>query len=328
MIVAVYVVVARAFPDSLHPRVFAALSAAWVVPALVGPAIAGVVTSAFGWRWVFGGIAPLAVGGAAMLIPVLRDMPAGTPSTAPASYGLVTGVLLAGGLGLLQAAAEVVNWWSIPLLVAGAALGLPQLVRLWPAGALRLHPGLPSVTVLRGILTCAFFGAEAYLPLTLTRVHGGTAKVVGIPLTVAALGWAAGSWWQGRTRRSRTLLLEVGFGLVAVGIALLVVVAQPQPSMWLAVPIWTIAGTGMGVAMPTISVLLIELSPADEQGANSAALQISDIVGSVTGIAAAGALVTALGLHRITTAVTAADAALAGVAVLGVLTAHRVSTRR
>jgi MFS family permease len=113
-----------------------------------------------------------------------------------------------------------------------------------------------------------------------------------------------------------------------VGIALLVVVAQPQPSMWLAVPIWTIAGTGMGVAMPTISVLLIELSPDDEQGANSAALQISDIVGSVTGIAAAGALVTALGLHRITTAVTAADAALAGVAVLGVLTAHRVSTRR
>jgi MFS family permease len=323
MIVAVYVVVARAFPEALHPRVFAALSAAWVVPALVGPAIAGVVTSAFGWRWVFGGIAPLAIGGAAMLVPVLRRMPPGALSTTPPGYGIVTGVLLAGGLGLLQAAAEVVGWWSLPMLVAGVALGLPPLVRLLPGGALRLARGLPSVTVLRGVLTCAFFGAEAYLPLTLTRVHGGTPRVVGIPLTLGAIGWSTGSWWQGRTRRSRTFLLQAGFGLVAVGIALLLVVAQPAVSMWVAVPIWTVAGAGMGMAMPTISVLLIELSPEAEQGANSAALQVADMVGSIIGIAAAGALVTALNLHHITTAVTIADAALAGVALVGAVAARR-----
>lgn len=323
MIVAVYVVVARAFPDSLHPRVFAALSAAWVVPALVGPAIAGVVTSAFGWRWVFGGIAPLAVGGAAMLLPVLREMPAAPVGAGRRGYGIGAGVLLAGGLGLLQAAAEAVDWWSLPMLVAGVTLGLPQLLRVLPRGSLTLTRGLPTVTVLRGILTCAFFGAEAYLPLTLTRVHGGTARVVGIPLTVGALGWSAGSWWQGRTSRSRVQLLEVGFGLVATGIALLVIVAQPGASMWLAIPIWTLAGAGMGTAIPTISVLLIELSPDEDQGANSAAMQVSDVVGSIIGIAAAGALVTALGLHRITTAVTIGNAGLAGVAILGAFAARR-----
>jgi len=121
-------------------------------------------------------------------------------------------------------------------------------------------------------------------------------------------------------------LMSVGLLLVAIGNGVLIIVAQPSVSLWLAVPIWTVAGLGMGIVMPTISVLQLELSPDDQQGANSAALQISDMVGSIVGIAAAGALVTGFGLHRITTAVTIADLALAGVAVLGALAAPRART--
>ena len=200
------------------------------------------------------------------------------------------------------------------MLVGGIAIGFVPLRQLLPVGALRLSRGLPSVIILRGILTCAFFGAEAYLPLTLTRQHHGTPRVVGVPLTLAALGWSAGSWWQGRRRSDQVSLLRAGFALVAVGVALLTVIASPAVSIWLAVPIWAVAGTGMGLAMPTISVLMLELSPAASQGTNSAALQISDMVGSIVGIAAAGAMVTALSLDRIRSAVTIADLVLAGVA--------------
>src|SRR4051794_25947199 len=104
MIVAAYVVVARAFPDAMHPRVFGVLSAAWVVPSLVGPALAGVVASSLSWRWVFAGIAPLAVGGAALLIPVLRAIPPMRHESASAPPGIGRGILLAAGLGLIQAA--------------------------------------------------------------------------------------------------------------------------------------------------------------------------------------------------------------------------------
>jgi MFS family permease len=324
MIVAAYVVVARAFPDAMHPKVFGALSAAWVVPSLVGPALAGLVASAFSWRWVFAGIAPLAVGGAALLVPVLRQIPASEPAETASRYGLIRGFRLAAGLGLMQAAAEASNWWSVPLLLGGVAIGLGPLRQLLPAGALRLAPGLPAVIALRGILTCSFFGAEAYLPLTLTRLHGGTAREVGIPLTLAALGWSTGSWWQGRRRQSPVTLLRAGFAIVAVGVALLTVVAIPSVSLWLAIPIWALAGAGMGVAMPTLSVLVLELSPAARQGANSAALQISDMVGSIVGIAAIGALVTGFGSSHLRPAVTIADFGLAAVAVIGVLAARQV----
>ncbi|MGH2417697.1 MAG: MFS transporter, partial [Candidatus Limnocylindria bacterium] len=54
----VYATIARAYPGSATPRMIALVSSAWVVPGLVGPALAGTVTDALGWRWVFLGIVP------------------------------------------------------------------------------------------------------------------------------------------------------------------------------------------------------------------------------------------------------------------------------
>jgi MFS family permease len=325
MIVAVYVVVARALPEALHPKTFAALSSAWVVPSLVGPALAGVVTSAFSWRWVFGGIAPIAVAGAAVLVPVLRSLPSEHHDTSEAAGRLVPGLLLAAGLALLQSAAVAVDWWSLPLVVAGLGLTAAASLRLLPHGSLRLARGLPTVIMMRGIAACAFFGAEAYLPLTLTQVHHGTPRVVGIPLTFAALGWAAGSWYQGRSSTSSTAIVRAGCAMIGTGIAALTVIAHPAVSLWVAVPVWAVAGSGMGLVIPVVSVRVLTMSAKSEQGTNSAALQIADIAGSIIGIAAAGALVTGLGLHRISTSVTIADALLAGIAALGFLVVPRVT---
>ena len=66
--------VACAFRSELQPRAFAALSAAWVVPALVGRVAVGAVAQTLGWRWVFIGIAPFATLGALLLVPVVRTI--------------------------------------------------------------------------------------------------------------------------------------------------------------------------------------------------------------------------------------------------------------
>lgn len=71
---ALYVLVARFFPGPLHPRIFAAFSAAWVVPSLVGPFAAGVVAQVFSWHWVFLGVVGLVIPALAMIAPVLRGL--------------------------------------------------------------------------------------------------------------------------------------------------------------------------------------------------------------------------------------------------------------
>jgi MFS family permease len=112
--------------------------------------------------------------------------------------------------------------------------------------------------------------------------------------------------------------------LVACGVGLLTVVALPSASLWLAIPIWIIAGTGIGLVMPLVSVLLLELSSAADQGANSAAIQLSDIIGSTVGIAIVAILVNGLGLHHLSTAVSIGDGLLAAVALLGAAASGRV----
>jgi MFS family permease len=332
LIVALYVVIARALPTSLHGKAFALTSAAWVVPSLVGPSLAGLVASTVGWRWVFGGMVPIALAGVLILVPCLRDIASHehpsedeTPLPAtPAHRSWVAGVQLAIGLGAIQEAAQLAAWWSLPILVAGCALAGPPLRRLLPTGAFRLSRGLATVIVLRSVLACAFFGAEAYLPLTLTRLHGGTPRTVGIPLTIASLGWSAGSWWQGRRATGRIGSMQAGFALVAAGVGLLLFVARPWTSLWLAIPIWSVAGAGIGLVMPLLSVLLLELSPEEDHGANSAALLLSDMTGTIVGIAVIAALVDGLGLTHLSTAVSIGFAILAAVALGGTIASTRV----
>ncbi|HEY7968004.1 MAG TPA: MFS transporter [Solirubrobacteraceae bacterium] len=329
LIVAVYVVVARAFPAELRPRAFAALSAAWVLPALIGPVVAGAVADAFGWRWVFIGIAPLAALGAFMLIPVVRRLPETAASGAAPRLGLLGSAFLAGGLAALQAGGTELGVLGAAVALAGFAAIVPPLRRLLPAGALRLARGLPTVIVLRGVLTAAFFGAEAYLPLTLTRLYHGSPTVVGIPLTLGALGWSSASWWQGRhpAGERRTAFLLRGFCLVAVGVGALCTLAALSLSLWVAAPIWAIAGAGMGLAMPTISVLMLTLSPPQEQGVNTAALQVTDVLGSVIAITAGACVIDALPGADFATAIVAVDLALAAVALGGALASLRARTQ-
>ena len=322
-IVAVYVLVARVFPEERRGRVFAVMSAAWVVPSVVGPAFAGGVTATVGWRWVFLAIAPLAALGAVLLAPVVRDAGGGTDDATARRLSTGGGLLLAAGLTLAQLAGQRLDRWAPLLLVCGvAALAVP-LRRLLPAGSLRLRPGLPSVVLLRGVFSVTFFGAEAYLPLTLSHLHHASTGIVGIPLTLAAVGWATGSWWQSRGATPAARLLRWGYALVGAAVCTLVVVTFPAVSLWAAAPVWAVAGFGMGLGYPIASVLTLGLSAEDQQGANSAALSVCDVLGGIVGVALAATIVTAVGDGHLDVAMRIVDPALAAVTVAGMALTRR-----
>jgi MFS family permease len=325
-LVAMYVVIARVYPEELRSRVFAALSAAWVLPSLIGPAVGGVVAEHIGWRWVFLGLIPLVVPPTLLLVPALRGIEPVDAGPGPGRSRYVAAVAVAAGAGILLYGFDG-SRWTMPLAVliglAGLAFGLPRLL---PAGTMRLRRGLPSVILVRGTLSGAFFGAEVFIPLALTRLHHFSATRAGIVLTVGALGWSAASQIQGRSKRPREFYALLGAVLVTTGIVLATVALQL--SGWLAAPAWIIGGAGMGFSIGSLSVLLLDLSPADEQGVNSSALQISDTLGSSLVVGVAGALVTGFGAARIGAGLAVAGALFAAIALLGVIAALRLEVRK
>ena len=327
--VSLYVVAGQAYGAGLRPRLFGAISAAWVVPALVGPVVAGAVTASAGWRWVFLGLLPLIGAGLALLLPAVRHLGGPAQAGEPARGRRWWAVLAGLGIGALQYAGQLLDLVAVPVALAGAAALVLGLRPLLPPGTARAARGLPTVVAARGLLAGAFFAGDALVPLTLTQVHRFSPTAAGLPLTAGALGWALASQLQGRRpEASRVLLLRAGFVLLAVGLAATALTALPGGG-WIPYLSWAVAGMGMGLGMPSVGVLLLDQSPEHRRGADSAALQIADVTGSALCIGLAGVLVAAAtsAVLALTVAFPVAYAFCTVLALLGAVVAGRAGGR-
>ncbi|WP_091445519.1 MFS transporter [Geodermatophilus poikilotrophus] len=328
MVVLLYVIAGQAYESSLRPRLFGAISAAWVLPALVGPVLAGLVTTHAGWRLVFLGLLPLVVLGAVLVLSAGRSLTA-PDAPPPAARGRRWWAVLAGlGIAALQYAGQRLDLPAVPVAVVGAAALVAGLRPLLPRGTARAARGLPAVVASRGLLAGAFFGMDALIPLVLTTVHGYSPTAAGLPLTAGAVGWALASQLQGRFPQvPRERLLRLGFALLAVGLAATVLAAVPALGGWPAYLTWAVAGLGMGFGIPSVGVLLLEQSPEHRRGADSAALQIADVTLSALSIGLAGVLVAAAteGLLGLPAAVAASIAVCTALALLGARLAGRAA---
>ena len=326
--VCLYLVAGQAYDEALRPRLFGAFAAAWVVPALVGPLVAGLVTTAASWRWVFLGLLPLIAIGLGLVLPALRVLavPADPPRAAQARrwWALLAGA----GVALLQYAGQRLDLLAGVLAVAGLAALVAGLRPLLPAGTVRARRGLPTVVAARGLLAGAFFGVDTLLPLALAHLHGYSPTAAGVPLTAGAVGWALASQWQGRhPGASRVRLLQAGFVLVAAGLAGTAAIAVPGVGGWPAYLTWAVAGLGMGLGMPSLGILLLARSPEHRRGADSAALQIADVTGSALCIGVTGVLVAAATaqVFPLRVAVLTAVAGYTALALLGALVSRRAA---
>ncbi|GAA4687812.1 MFS transporter [Nocardioides nanhaiensis] len=322
--VAVYVLIAAVYSAAARPAVFGLISSAWVLPSLVGPPVAGLVTDTVSWHWVFLGLVPLVVLAMALVAPAVRTLqPLARGGDGDGDGGTRRPqVLLPATAAALAVAA--LSWagqeadgggaasWVVGL-VAAASLGVlvPALRRLLPPGTLSARRGVAAVVLCRGLIAGAFFATTAYLPLLLTDVHGWSLTAAGTPLIAGSLGWSASSAWQGRhPDLARPVLLRVGFAGVAAGAAALLLVTPTWGAAWVAVPAWTVAGLGMGLGFSAISQLLLEASPPALVGANSAAAQLGDGLAQAVFVGVGGALVAtaatvALGLSGLVVVVVA-----------------------
>ncbi|WP_285727660.1 MFS transporter [Psychromicrobium xiongbiense] len=313
--VVLYVLIARLFPPILHPRIFAAFAAAWVVPSMVGPFCAGLVAQALSWHWVFLGVVVLVIPALVMLLPAVRKLDAGqpggdlqgaeeeqagtstqppttppkTPVSAPLRLGLAAVVALA-VLGLnLSVELGAWAWPAAGLAIAVAVLAVRPLL---PAGTLRARRGLPTAVLLRGLMSAAFFGAEVYVPYLLIDHYGFSPSIAGLALTFSALAWALGSNLQGRftVRLTSAVALRIGTAALTAcvsGIFLAALAGWPPVVIMV---IWILGGGAMGLAYPRLTVSILSLSTPDNQGFNSSAGSVSDAVGGALSMAMTGLL--------------------------------------
>jgi len=338
-----YVAIGRSMPEHLRPSMFATLSGAWVVPGLVGPAIAGSVAEIWHWRVVFLGLLPLIAIAGGMALGAMRSIPASHADAGAAGevaaaaraartrrYSLAIATAVGAGVlttGLLQR--------DLPVLLAMVAIGLAiagyAFHALTPEGTLRLARGYPAAVLLRGAITFAFFCVDANVTLLLQEVRGWSAFAAGIALSCATVSWSLGSWYQSRhsVRLGPERFVRIGFPIVAIGMAGVMLSLVPSIPAWVGIPFFALSGLGMGFAYSQFAIIVLRDAPPERQGSATSAMSLSDALGTALGTGIAGALI-ATSVRAGSGPGPGLGAAIAmgvGVALLGFLAAGRLSIR-
>jgi MFS family permease len=289
LIVGLYVVIARAYSVELRPKAFSVVAASWVLPSLVGPLIAGWLSDNVTWRAVFLLVPVLVILPTVLLFPTLRGMHHGTPQTDVRSR-LLSALLAMIGLFAFQDGVLRLNAVGVGEAAAGVLILFAGLPGLLPPGALVLRRGLPTSVMMRGFISGAFMSAEVFIPLALVQTRGVSITGAGLVLAVSAAFWFLGSYVQSRMpgEEDRSGAVRVGSLVIAAAILTLPLAVLTDLPPWIAAVSWAVGSFGMGLALPSVAVQVLRLSPSEDQGRNSAALQIADSVMSVLAIGLLG----------------------------------------
>ncbi|MGH3653596.1 MFS transporter [Glutamicibacter sp.] len=295
--VAIYVLIARAYPGHLHSKIFALFATAWVVPAMVGPWLAGLIAVHLGWRWVFSGVAVLVILAFSGIVPVLKSL----SSKRNSELGPISTkrLILAGLTGLavicMNLLGNAQSRWSLLGLVLALAVALIAIRPLLPKGTFTLGRGLPSTIMTRIFVTGAFFGVEVYLPYLLREDYQLGPDRAGLILTASALCWSLGSWLQGKLGEKVESSTCITVGAVAGSVAISTALATAifHPPVFVLVCGWAVGGFGMGMIFPRQNVNMLALSAKQEQGFNSSAMTVADSLGNA-GTTAIGGVIFAM----------------------------------
>ncbi|MFI9535040.1 MFS transporter [Nocardia fusca] len=328
-----FALIHSALPRPLWVLGSAVISAMFGIGNFVGPALGGLFAQFGSWRAAFVVLAAVAALIAA-LVP--RALPAGERRAAQP-------VPVASLLLMLVAAAgvSVAGILDNPVLMAAVLAAVVATFVAFVVSERRAHHRiLPHATYQRRspllwvylsiMLLASGVAVETFLPLFGQRLGGLVPVAAGFLGAALSFGWSASQILVSSARSQQLIrrLRVAGPLLMAGGFAvlgLLQIQDAPLPVVIAWLPILVLAGAGIGIAMPHLSVAaMTSVTDPDEGQKAAAAVAIVLTMSTALGAAIAGLLVN-LGGASLPTSARYLLYGFAAIAAIGVLTALRVN---
>ncbi|MFC5791147.1 MFS transporter [Agromyces tardus] len=291
------------FAGAQQKRVYALVGASAAIAAAVGPLLGGFITTFLSWRVAFG-LEAVIIAVVLSGIGLVKDVPY-TGSRAVDWGGAAFSVVGMGGvvLGILvwQEGGQYVG-----LIIGIGVVALGSLAwwlrdRKRRGRATLIDPGLFSSRIFRSgvsgqlLQQIALGGTMIVLPLYLQIVLEYNALWAGLSIAPLSLSMFVVAMLAGRRAKGRpSNIILWGFGLLVVGIVVIIpLVPRADSGWWLTIPL-IIAGCGLGLLVSQLNNYT--LSPISDERVSEAA-GVNSAAGSFGlsfGLAFAGAILLAV----------------------------------
>jgi EmrB/QacA subfamily drug resistance transporter len=281
-------------------RYLGLLSAVYILAAVGGPLLGGVVIDHLSWRWIFAGYPLL---GLLAFVLVRRTLRLPVPQVRPpidyaGTFWLATAVLAIVLLASLAGLGRAPGW-TIPALAVLAIAAIMAWLRtagraVDPILRLFADRSFAIPTAVSFLIGFALFGTVSYLPAYLQIATGASSTLAGTAVTCLMAGVITTLIVSGqlisRTGRYRVYPI-VGTALATVGLALLgtVTPATPLPVLLLFL---LLIGFGVGLTMQVMMLVAQNGARRDDLGTTTSAVTFLRQIGASTGVAVVGAMIT------------------------------------
>ncbi|WLW63389.1 MFS transporter [Achromobacter aegrifaciens] len=285
--------------DQVRNRMLAAWSAIVAVAGAAGPLLGGVLIHQFGWRGIFLINIPLGLGGLWLARRRIQAAPRRPRALNPLSHLL--GVIALSSLCFVLIQGNAYGWSSNPILVtialcAAAALLLVRRERRHADPIIpRVLFATPQFAAANGVgflINLAAYGQLFLLSLFLQHARGADALETGLQLVPMLAVFSLGNLLSSRVsaRWNMSTALLGGVSLAAAMSAAGIVMFSPDMAYWPFAIIVAVANLGVGVAVPAMTSVVMQVSGKGHANSAAAALNANRQSGALVGVALMGTI--------------------------------------
>ncbi|WP_404429504.1 MFS transporter [Microbacterium lacus] len=285
-----------------RPRVLSIIGIAFPIAILVGPLIGGIITDAWGWRWVFWVNIPLGVIALALAAFAVPHIEGRSGKRFDIAGAVLLGVTVTAVVLAASWASAGGSESATPILIASlvAVLGLAAFI------AVELRVAEPLVPLRhfsnRTIVVCialstvigvGLFSVVAYVPTFIQMAYRTSATVSGLVPIATVFGMLISTLVTGslasRSGRYRMFPL-FGTAVAAVGLLVMALLPPGMP-LWVPMVAMGLVGIGTGSFMNIIVAVAQSAAPVSDTGSITATVSLVRQIGSTTATAIVGGLI-------------------------------------
>jgi MFS family permease len=283
-----------------RPRVLSIIGAAFPVAILVGPLAGGLITDAWGWRWVFWINIPVGLIALALAVVAVPHIAGRSGRRFDIAGALTLGVTVTA----LVLAASWVSGGTAGTAVVVAAL--VAIIGLAAFIAIELRVAEPLVPlrhfanrtilltiILSTVIGVGLFSVVSYVPTYIQMAYRTSATVSGLVPIATVFGMLVSTlltgWLSSRSGRYRVFPI-FGTAVAAVGLLIMALLPAGMP-LWVPMAAMGLVGIGTGSFMNIIVAVAQSAASRADTGSVTATLSLVRQVGSTTATAIVGGLI-------------------------------------